>query len=399
MPNTQPYVAPGISPTAANDLAAKRQQALDAIDAQLGASTNDINAQFINDTSNQQLLRNNLGKSADLAAAGSNQDWLANYTTTAKNQREKALKDSATNRLASLQAALRQSKDKLSNDAASRGLANTGIYATADKSLNADYLNKEQQINGDLQNNIATIEDSYTKSLYDINQQTQAKQAALQDKYQANAQKIADAMGMKAKDKASMLVKLRDQLVQSKKDINSQYDKLTETALNDAQKNFKNELDVSSLTGNYRGDPTLAAQKSADDKAYKDAMFKLNQLKVEIAAQKKKSGGSKSSSSSSGDSVSSLLDTYKQKTASGIDPKVAETQTLAQAVGTKLKASLRSAIESGPAQYQQAEGPVRPGESGVYATTGKTWADFVNPKSSNSGLSPEQKARLAKYGY
>lgn len=309
MPNSQQYVAPGIDPTTANDLAAKRQQALDAIDAQLGASTNDINAQFINDNSNQQLLRNNLGKSADLAAASANQDWLANYTTTAKNQREKALKDSAKNRLASLQSALRRSKDKLANDAASRGLANTGIYSTADKSLNADYLNKEQQINGDLQNSIATIEDSYTKSLYDINQQTQAKQAALQDKYQANAQKIADAMGMKAKDKAAMLVKLRDQLVQSKKDINAQYDKLTETALNDAQKSFKNELDLSAVTGTFKGDPTLAAQKAADDKAYKDAMLKLNQLKVEIAAQK---SGDSSSSSSVDSTAIAVADKYLQ---------------------------------------------------------------------------------------
>jgi hypothetical protein len=126
-------------------------------------------------------------------------------------------------------------------------------------------------------------------------------------------------------------------------------------------------------------------------------MLKLNQLKVEISAKKKSSGGG--SSSPSTDSLSVLIDTYKQKTASGINPKVAETEVLAQAVGTKAKAALRAALESGPAQYQQAEGPVRPGESGVYATTGKTWADFVNPKSSSTGSTPEQEKLLSQYGF
>lgn len=290
--NLNPYTLPQIDPQLRFNIEKRRQGELDALSRNLGASANDINAQFINDNPQQELLKNNLMQGTEMRAANLDRDWLANFETQAKNNRVKQLQDTATRRLSGLQAALRKSKDTVANSAASRGLRNEGIYDTVNQELNSQYLQQENQISGDLQNSIGTIEDNYTKSLYNINQQTQAKQSLLQDKYQANAQKIADSQGLKAKDKAELLMKLRDQLVQGQKDIQSRYDKLVESELSDAQKNFQNELALSNVTGTYKGNPTLEAQKQAEDKAYKDAMLRLNELKVQIAAQKKASSGS-----------------------------------------------------------------------------------------------------------
>lgn len=298
--NLNPYTLPQIDPQLRFNIEKRRQGELDALSRNLGASANDINAQFINDNPQQELLKNNLMQGTEMRAANLDRDWLANFETQAKNNRVKQLQDTATRRLSGLQAALRKSKDTVANSAASRGLRNEGIYDTVNQELNSQYLQQENQISGDLQNSIGTIEDNYTKSLYNINQQTQAKQSLLQDKYQANAQKIADSQGLKAKDKAELLMKLRDQLVQGQKDIQSRYDKLVESELSDAQKNFQNELALSNVTGTYKGNPTLEAQKQAEDKAYKDAMLRLNELKVQIAAQKKaSSGGSGSAMNSS----------------------------------------------------------------------------------------------------
>lgn len=290
--NLNPYTLPQIDPQLRFNIEKRRQGELDALSRNLGASANDINAQFINDNPQQELLKNNLMQGTEMRAVNLDRDWLANFETQAKNNRVKQLQDTATRRLSGLQAALRKSKDTVANSAASRGLRNEGIYDTVNQELNSQYLQQENQISGDLQNSIGTIEDNYTKSLYNINQQTQAKQSLLQDKYQANAQKIADSQGLKAKDKAELLMKLRDQLVQGQKDIQSRYDKLVESELSDAQKNFQNELALSNVTGTYKGNPTLEAQKQAEDKAYKDAMLRLNELKVQIAAQKKASSGS-----------------------------------------------------------------------------------------------------------
>ena len=290
--NLNPYTLPQVDPQIRFNIEKRRQGELDALSRNLSTGANEINAQFINDNPQQELLRNNLMQGTEMRAANLDRDWLANFETQAKNNRVKQLQDTATRRLSGLQAALRKSKDTVANSAASRGLRNEGIYDTVNQELNSQYLQQENQISGDLQNSIGTIEDNYTKSLYNINQQTQAKQSLLQDKYQANAQKIADSQGLKAKDKAELLMKLRDQLVQGQKDIQSRYDKLVESELSDAQKNFQNELALSNVTGTYKGNPTLEAQKQAEDKAYKDAMLRLNELKVQIAAQKKASSGS-----------------------------------------------------------------------------------------------------------
>lgn len=298
--NLNPYTLPQVDPQIRFNIEKRRQGELDALSRNLSAGANDINAQFINDNSQQQLLRNNLMQGSEMNVANLDRDWLANFETKAKSNRVKQLQDTANRRLSSLQSALRKSKDTVQSDAASRGLKNTGIYDSVNEGLNNQFLQQENQISGDLQNSIGSIEDNYTKSLYNINQQTQAKQSLLQDKYQANAQKIADAQGLKSKDKASLLMKLRDQLVQGQKEISSRYDKLVEDELSNAQSNFKNELALSNVTGTYKGNPTLEAQKQAEDKAYKDAMLRLNELKVQIAAQKKaSSGGSGTAISSS----------------------------------------------------------------------------------------------------
>lgn len=290
--NLNPYTLPQVAPQLRFNIEKRRQGELDVLSRNLSAGANDINAQFINDNTQQQLLKNNLMQGSAMSAANLDRDWLANFETQAKSNRVKQLQDTATRRLSGLQSALRKSKDTVANSAASRGLKNEGIYDSVNQELNGQYLQQENQISGDLQNSIGSIEDNYTKSLYNINQQTQAKQSLLQDKYQANAQKIADSQGLKSKDKADLLMRLRDQLVSGQKDIQSRYDKLVESELSDAQKNFQNELSLSNVTGTYKGNPTLEAQKQADDKAYKDAMLRLNELKVQIAAQKKASSGS-----------------------------------------------------------------------------------------------------------
>lgn len=290
--NLNPYTLPQVDPQIRFNIEKRRQGELDALSRNLSTGANEINAQFINDNPQQELLRNNLMQGTEMRAANLDRDWLANFETQAKSNRVKQLQDTATRRLSGLQSALRKSKDTVANSAAMRGLKNTGIYDTVNEELNGQYLQQENQISGDLQNSIGSIEDNYTKSLYNINQQAQAKQSLLQDKYQANAQKIAESQGLKSKDKAALLMKLRDQFVSGQRDIQSRYDKLVETELSNAQDNFKNELSLSNVTGTYKGNPTLEAQKLADDKAYKDAMLRLNELKVQIAAQKKKSSGS-----------------------------------------------------------------------------------------------------------
>jgi len=289
--NLNPYTLPQVDPQIRFNIEKRRQGELDALTRNLSAGANDINAQFINDNPQQQLLRNNLMQGSEMKAANLDRDWLANFETQAKSNRVKQLQDTANRRLSGLQAVLRKSKDTVANSAAMRGVKNAGIYDSVNEDLNGQYLQQENQISGDLQNSIGSIEDNYTKSLYNINQQAQAKQSLLQDKYQANAQKIADAQGLRSKDKADLLMRLRDQLVSGQKDIQSRYDKLVESELADAQKNFQNELSLSNVTGTYKGNPTLDAQKLAEDKAYKDAMLRLNELKVQIAAQKKKSSG------------------------------------------------------------------------------------------------------------
>jgi len=290
--NLNPYTLPQVDPQIRFNIEKRRQGELDALSRNLSTGANEINAQFINDNPQQELLRNNLMQGTEMRAANLDRDWLANFETQAKSNRVKQLQDTATRRLSGLQSALRKSKDTVANSAAMRGLKNMGIYDTVNEELNEQYLQQENQISGDLQNSIGSIEDNYTKSLYNINQQAQAKQSLLQDKYQANAQKIAESQGLKSKDKAALLMKLRDQFVSGQRDIQSRYDKLVETELSNAQDNFKNELSLSNVTGTYKGNPTLEAQKLADDKAYKDAMLRLNELKVQIAAQKKKSSGS-----------------------------------------------------------------------------------------------------------
>lgn len=290
--NLNPYTIPSVDPGIRTNLERKRQQDLEALSRQLNQGTNQINAQFINDNPAQQLQRNNISAGVEMNGENANRDWLANFETQAKSNRVKQLQDTATRRLSGLQQALRKSKDTVASSAASRGLKNTGIYDSVNEDLNGQYLQQENQISGDLQSSIGSIEDNYTKSLYLINQQSQARQSALQDKYQANAQKIADAQGLNTKTKADLLMKLRDQLVSGIKDVNTRYDKLVETELSNAQDNFKNELALSNVTGVYKGDPTLEAQKAQQDKAYKDAMLRLNELKVQIAAQKKASSGS-----------------------------------------------------------------------------------------------------------
>lgn len=297
--NLNPYTIPSVDPGIRTNLERKRQQDLEALSRQLNQGTNQINAQFINDNPAQQLQRNNISAGVEMNGENANRDWLANFETQAKSNRVKQLQDTATRRLSGLQQALRKSKDTVASSAASRGLKNTGIYDSVNEDLNGQYLQQENQISGDLQSSIGSIEDNYTKSLYLINQQSQARQSALQDKYQANAQKIADAQGLNTKTKADLLMKLRDQLVSGIKDVNTRYDKLVETELSNAQDNFKNELALSNVTGVYKGDPTLEAQKAQQDKAYKDAMLRLNELKVQIAAQKKKSSGSGAAADSS----------------------------------------------------------------------------------------------------